>query len=432
MAAGAVAELAASAPGRPRISARSRAVVILALLCGAACGAVRPILPREDVLRVGTSGDYPPFSLRAADGRYDGFDIAVARAYAAARGRRLELVAFRWPELAARLAAGDFDVAMSGVTVRADRLLTGTMTAAVARADAVLLVCRDDAGRGSFDRRERRIAVNRGGHLERVARARLSGATIVAVDDNRSLPALLRERKVDAVVTDTLEAATYDHGAFMIAARLARDRKAYWVAPGATALADDLDAWLLERERDGTMSRLRAAYLHNTDASALPPEIARVVDLTARRLLLMPQVAAAKHAAGLPLVDPAREAEVVAHAAERATAAGLDAEAARNLARAQIAAARAVQEAAAADDARGASDEVPALATLRASIDSLDSALVRALRSARGTLATAAPADAQQPAFSVALRADADLPGFDEPHAGAIAAALVEILRTPR
>jgi len=113
------------------------------------------------VLRVGTSGDYPPFSLRATDGRYNGFDIAVARAYAAARGRRLELVAFRWPELAARLAAGDFDVAMSGVTVRADRLLTGTMTAAVARADAVLLVCRDDAGRGSFDRRERPAAGDR-------------------------------------------------------------------------------------------------------------------------------------------------------------------------------------------------------------------------------------------------------------------------------
>ena len=61
--------------------------------------------------------------------------------------RRLELVPFRWPELASRLAAGDFDVAMSGVTVRADRLLTGTMTAAVARADAVLLVRQGDETR---------------------------------------------------------------------------------------------------------------------------------------------------------------------------------------------------------------------------------------------------------------------------------------------
>ena len=69
---------------------------------------------------------------------------------------------------------------------------------------------------------------------------------------------------------------------------------------------------------------------------------ARVVDLAARRLLVMPAVAAAKRAAHLPLVDPAREAIVITRAAERAARAGLDATAARRLAEAQIAAARAV------------------------------------------------------------------------------------------
>ena len=102
-------------------------------MLGVGCSAHRRAVPGEAPLRVGTSGDYPPFSERAADGSITGFDIEVAREYAAARGRRLELVPFRWPELAARLAAGDFDVAMSGITVRPDRLLVGTMTAAVAR-----------------------------------------------------------------------------------------------------------------------------------------------------------------------------------------------------------------------------------------------------------------------------------------------------------
>jgi cyclohexadienyl dehydratase len=405
----------------------ARSIVAGAVLCAAACSGIRPAPPRDTPLRVGTSGDYPPFSLRAADGSYGGFDIEVARAYAAARGRRLELVAFRWPELAARLAAGDFDVAMSGVTVRADRLLLGTMTAAVARADAVLLVRRGDDSGGSFDRPPRRVAVNRGGHLERVARASLPHTTLVAVDDNRSLPGLLRERTVDAVVTDTLEAATFDTAAFTIAARLAHDRKAYWVAPGKRALADDVEAWLLDRERDGSLARLRAAELHVTETPALPPELARVVDLAARRLLLMPLVAAAKRAAGLPRVDPGREAEVVAHATERAVAAGLDAAAARRLARAQIAAARAVQEAVHADDARPPTGGAP-LATLRIAIDTLDGALVRALVTAR-TVPPTAPAD--ESALAAALRTDADLPGFDETHAGAIGTALAEILRIP-
>ena len=79
-------------------------------------------------LRVGTSGDYAPFSLRGEDGSMTGFDIEVAKAYAADRGRPVEFVVFRWPELQARLLAGDFDVAMGGITVRGDRLALAPMT----------------------------------------------------------------------------------------------------------------------------------------------------------------------------------------------------------------------------------------------------------------------------------------------------------------
>ena len=68
------------------------------------------------MLRVGTSGDYAPFSL---DGR--GFDVDVADALAKHLGMRVEWVHFRWPELRSMIDAGRFDVAMSGVTWRPDR-----------------------------------------------------------------------------------------------------------------------------------------------------------------------------------------------------------------------------------------------------------------------------------------------------------------------
>ena len=408
-----------------------RAAVALALVVVGGCTAPRhaPLpAPPGATLRIGTSGDYPPFSVRRSDGAYTGFDVEVAEAYAAARHRSIEWVPFRWPELARRMGAGDFDLAMSGVTVRGDRLLVGRMTAAVARADAVVLTRR--AGAHDVDRPGRRVAVNRGGHLEQVARSHLTAATIVAVDDNRRLPELLRSGEVDAVVTDSLEAATFDAARFTVAKRLTRDRKAYWVAPGRAALADDLDAWLLEHERDGTLPRLRAAVLHVPDGPALPPEIARVVDLAARRLLLMPLVAAAKRAAGTPIVDAAREAVVVERTAERAAAAGLDVEAARRLAQAQIAAARAVQQA-----APPAANDPPSLAALRTAIDEVDVALVRALTDARehGATATttAAAAGLGEPALAAALRDDAELPGLDEARAGAIAAALLDLLRAP-
>jgi len=410
-------------PGRARILRRALPIVLAVTLV--ACSARRPPGVEPPTLRVGTSGDYPPFSERAADGSYSGFDVEVAREYAAARGRRLEYVPLRWPELAARVAAGDVDVAMSGVTVRADRLLVGTMTATVARADAIILVRRGDAPAGGFDRASVRIAVNRGGHLERVARSRLPHATIVAVDDNRRLPTMLASREVDAIVTDTLEAATYPPpDAFTVAAVLAHDRKAYWVAPGHEALAADLDAWLLERERDGYLPRLRVDRLHAPDPqNRLAPELARVVDLAARRLMLMPDVAAAKRVAGLPIVDAAREAEVIARTTERGRAAGLDAKASEHLARAEITAARAVQEAS-VPDATARPSDVPTLATLRTAIDGLDGAILRSLLAVR----TSAPA-VRRAEVATALRSDVDLPGFDEAHAGAIAAAVAELLR---
>ena len=170
----------------------------------------------SDGLRVGTSGDYPPFS-RARDGRpadYEGFDIALARAYAADRKLTLEFVHFRWPRLMKDLQAGRFDVAMSGVTIRPDRSAAGRFTLSVVESGAVVLV--SDADR--FDELERldlprvRLGVNAGGHLERAARERFPHATLLAIPDNASVLRALREAHVDAVVTDTLEADVWQRG----------------------------------------------------------------------------------------------------------------------------------------------------------------------------------------------------------------------------
>src|SRR5882724_6528427 len=103
-------------------------IAFLAALALVGCAAPHPRRPTASglpPLRVGTSGDYAPFSVRAADGTLSGFDIEVARAYAAERGREIVFVPFRWPELGARFVAGDFDIVMSGVTVRPDRLVAG-------------------------------------------------------------------------------------------------------------------------------------------------------------------------------------------------------------------------------------------------------------------------------------------------------------------
>ena len=77
------------------------------------------------LLRVGTTGDYKPFSYRTtsadASGQYIGLDIEMAASLAQALGVKLEIVATSWPTLMQDMAAQRVDIVMSGVSVTPER-----------------------------------------------------------------------------------------------------------------------------------------------------------------------------------------------------------------------------------------------------------------------------------------------------------------------
>jgi proton glutamate symport protein len=75
-------------------------------------------------LRVGYNDGIIPFSYRNSAGPLTGYDIAFAYQLAADMNVRLRLIPFKWQTLASDLAAGKFDIAMAGIYVTEDRLLT--------------------------------------------------------------------------------------------------------------------------------------------------------------------------------------------------------------------------------------------------------------------------------------------------------------------
>ncbi len=280
-----------------------------------------------EALRIGTSGDYTPFS-RWPDktGEPDGFSIEVARAYALARGREVQWVRFRWPDLAADLEAGRFDLALSGITVRPDRSLAGRFSLPLTRTGAVALVpatsdLRDGA---DLDRPGLRIAVNRGGHLERVARTLFARAVLEAIPDNDSVPLRLRDGLADAALTDDLEAPHWQRRlpATRAIGPLTRDAKAAWFPIGSELLARDFDRWLQGFETSGALAELRARFGLTGHRTAAPiPALLASLD---ERLALMPEVARAKSALALPVTDAGQEERVhdsLRRAVERAAAA---------------------------------------------------------------------------------------------------------------
>jgi cyclohexadienyl dehydratase len=410
--------------------------VLACLACALPSTLDAPGAPAHDpgrVLRVGTSGDYAPFSWSWPP---DGFDPAIARAYAADRGLRIQWVRFRWPELVADLKSGRFDVAMSGITVRPERLIAGRFSVPVTTSGALVLLGEGVAATDlqSLDRADIRIAVNAGGHLERVARERFSAADLRAVPDNAEVRQLLRRGAVDAVVTDTLEAPYWraENPGLEVLGPFTRDRKAYLVASENQDLARELDSWLLDREADGTLALLRSEHLGGGVAAATAAPLPALVASIERRLSLMPLVAEAKLRGALPVEAPERERRVLNAAVEAARRAAtregvvpLDEVAVREFYAAQIRAAKSTQ--------RRVQAEAHSRALHHPSFDldrELRPALLRIgeqMASLLVRLPVSPDADGVVDRSSTLLRAG----GLEAEHAQRIAAALGRICATP-
>lgn len=338
-------------------------------------------LDPPEILRVATSGDYAPFSLwREGEAEPIGFSISMVKAYAKERRANVTWVRFRWPELSAAMAAGSFDLALSGITIRPERSMQGRFSLPLARSGAVVLVPADSSldSVDDLNRPSVAIAVNAGGHLERVARRLFPLARIEAIPDNPKVLAALARGSAQAVLTDTIEARQWQRSSrpqLRAIGPLTRDLKAAWFPPEKSREAERFSRWLLRAESSGLLDRLRRAHgLESVrTAEALPALLASLDE----RLSLMPAVAEAKRVLALPIADLAREELVldsaetaIALAAKQAGASPPDRVAVRRFFRAQVEAAKWIQS----ESLRGRAEtrEVPGPAARHAARSQLD------------------------------------------------------------
>lgn len=221
-------------------------------------------------LRVGTTGDYKPFSFDN-EGTYEGFDIAVAQRFAKQMGLKLELVKTTWKTLIDDMKADKYDIGMSGITRRIGRQMQARFSQGYVMFGKTILVNRDNASRfkalADVDTKGVRIGVNPGGGNEKFVKANIKNAEVVMFESNLAIPVAVADKKVDVMITDSVEALYYAATNAKLAAPLAdalftRDELGYMMPAGAERLQDTVNFMMHQMILKGEMAKLKKQYLH--------------------------------------------------------------------------------------------------------------------------------------------------------------------------
>jgi cyclohexadienyl dehydratase len=241
----------------------ARRLLAAALCCAplaAHAGAVLDHIRASGELRVGTTGDYKPFSFRDADGGYSGADVEMARRLAAKLGVKPVFVATTWPELAHDYTAGHFDIAVGGITKSLARAALGPFAnTLLVDGKRPIVRCADRERLNSLtalDRPEVRVIVNPGASNEAFAHKELGAAQLTVHGDNATIFDEIAAGRADAMVTDGVEV---DHQSRLhagvlcpadVATAFTHDEKAYWLQPD-TDFEALVDHWLDEEIASG-------------------------------------------------------------------------------------------------------------------------------------------------------------------------------------
>jgi chorismate mutase-like protein len=337
------------------------------------------------VLRVGTTGDYKPFSYRVGTGGFIGLDVALAGDLAKTLGVKLQIVPTTWGAMMADLGEDRFDLAMGGVSISLERQKRAWFSIPYLRDGKTPIARCEDARKfqtlADIDRPEVRLIVNPGGTNERFARAHAPHATLTVFPDNVAIFDRIAAGEADVMITDAIETRLQQRlhprlCAIHPDAPFDFSEKAV-LLPRDAALKAYVDQWLHQAIESGAFAKADEQWL------AYPWGIESLRALIDARLLLAPDVAQYKWNHHLPVEDAPREAQVIAALGHRAGELGVPPAWAEAFFRAQIEASKIAQnELFQGWDVfkRGEFPDAPDLATVtRPKLDRLTDQLLSAL-----------------------------------------------------
>ncbi|MEM6633792.1 MAG: transporter substrate-binding domain-containing protein, partial [Bacteroidota bacterium] len=163
------------------------------------------------VLRVGTTGDYMPYSYRhkGSMDSLQGIDIALAKDLANSLGVEVEYVPTSWPTLMADLKANKYDIGMSGITITLERQKQALFSLPFSSGGKAAITRDENVEKfqsiSAINQESVRVIVNPGGTNEQFTRSNFPNATIILNEDNLSIFQRIVKGEADVMVTDAIE-----------------------------------------------------------------------------------------------------------------------------------------------------------------------------------------------------------------------------------
>jgi len=219
-------------------------------------------------LRVGTTGDYEPFSLKSG-GIYRGIDIDLARDLARSLEVEVTFISTTWPTIMSDLQRGTFDIGMSGISRTLKRQRHAFFSIPYHEGGKTPIVrCSDKAALNSLERidqKDVRIIVNPGGTNYQYAFSTFKHASLRIHNDNRTIFRQIIDGSADVMITDDIEVQlqTARHStlcAAMPGSNLTYSQKGY-LLPQDIILLQYVNQWLSQRLGDGTIARTFKQHL---------------------------------------------------------------------------------------------------------------------------------------------------------------------------
>ena len=166
------------------------------------------------VIRIGTTGDYVPFSYtnKKTPEKLMGVDIELGKDLGRALGVEVQFVPTSWPTLMDDLLSKKFDVAMSGISITLERQKKALFSIPVRSGGKAAIARDEDAHKyrtiADINKPGVRVIVNPGGTNEIFTRANFPRATIILNKDNLTVHERIVNGDADLMVTDVAETLT--------------------------------------------------------------------------------------------------------------------------------------------------------------------------------------------------------------------------------